>query len=161
MSGVADLERVVLDPLAGRPAVDWSRESGGKGTPAQIVEHLALSLELSARGFEKTGDRRPPRSRTLVERVACWLVFDVGWTPPVRAARRTVPMPEVDAPSAERHFREGLARWAALEARAAGRAGDPVYVEHPRLGPLHLEDWLRFHAWHCRHHAKQIRRRLG
>jgi hypothetical protein len=161
VSRVADFEHVVLGPLAGRPEGDWQRAPTGKWTPAQIVEHLAISLERSARGFEKaTGGqhRRPP---TPLERVACWLVFGIGWTPPgVRAARGTTPAARVEAADAERHFRDGLARWASLESRPVGRDSG-TFVHHPRLGDLDLGEWLRFHQWHCRHHAKQIRRRLA
>ena len=161
VSRVADFEHVVLDPLAGRPASDWQRAPAGKWTPAQIVEHLAISLDRSARGFEKAAVGQHRRPATPFERVACWLVFGLGWTPPgVRAARGTTPAARVEAADAERHFREGLARWATLESRAIG--GDAgTFVHHPRLGDLDVEEWVRFHQWHCRHHAKQIRRRLG
>ena len=161
MSRAADFEQIVLGPLADRPEGDWQRAPAGKWTPAQIVEHLAISLERSARGFEggKGGPRRrPPTPR---EHVARWLVFGLGWTPPgVRAARGTTPALRVEAADAERHFRDGLARWETLESRSgAGNAGP--FIQHPRLGDLDLAEWLRFHAWHCRHHAKQIRRRLA
>lgn len=161
VSRAAEFEHVVLDPLAGRPEADWQRAPPGKWTPAQIVEHLAISLERSARGFEKATGGRHRRPATPLERVACWLVLGLGWTPPgVRAARGTSPAARVEAADAERHFRDGLAHWATLESRAIG--GDPrTFVHHPRLGDLDLEEWLRFHAWHCRHHAKQIRRRLA
>lgn len=162
MSRVADLERIVLGPLARRAPSDWQRAPTGKWTPAQIVEHLALSLELSARGFERTQDARARRPRTLLERVSGWFVFGIGWTPPgIRAPRRTTPAERIEPADAERHFREGLDRWAALESRAATEQDSGVYVHHPRLGELDLGEWLRFHEWHCRHHARQIRGRLA
>jgi hypothetical protein len=161
VSRVADFEQVVLGPLAGRPDGDWQRAPAGKWTPAQIVEHLAISLERSARGFESPRgepQRRPP---TPIERVARWLVFGLAWTPPgVRAARGTTPAARVEAADAERHFRAGLARWATLESGSAEQAAATL-VRHPRLGDLDLEEWIRFHAWHCRHHARQISRRLA
>jgi len=161
VSRIADLEHVVLGPLAGRPQGDWQRAPTGKWTPAQIVEHLALSLELSARGFEgaKGAERRRPA--TPLERVSGWFVFRLGWTPPgIQAPRRTTPARWVEAADAERHFREGLARWATLASRPA-EPNPGVFVHHPRLGELDVEGWIRFHAWHCRHHARQIRRRLA
>jgi len=161
VSRVVDFEHVVLGPLAGRPEGDWQRAPAGKWTPAQIVEHLAISLERSARGFEapQGGQRRRPP--TLIERVARWLVFGLAWTPPgVRAARGTTPAARVEAGDAERHFRDGLARWASLESRPA-EVNPGTFVRHPRLGDLDLEEWIRFHVWHCRHHAKQIRSRLA
>ena len=160
VSRVAEFERVVLGPLTGRPENDWQRAPAGKWTPAQIVEHLAISLERSAQAFE-AGKGGPQRRRlTPLESAARWLVFGLGWTPPgVRAARGTTPAARVDAADAERHFRDGLARWAALESHPGGAS--VAFVKHPRLGDLDLDEWLRFHQWHCGHHAKQIRRRLA
>jgi hypothetical protein len=34
-------------------------------------------------------------------------------------------------------------------------------LDHPVLGPLTVEQWRKFHWIHGRHHAKQIRARLG
>jgi len=36
-----------------------------------------------------------------------------------------------------------------------------LFVKHPRLGDLTLEEWERFHVIHARHHAKQILARVG
>lgn len=162
MSRVVELERIVLGPLAGRSASDWQRAPRGKWSPAQIVEHLALSLELSARGFEAAQGPQVRRPKTPPERVSTWFVFRLGWIPPgIEAPRRATPAHHVEAADAERHFREGLARWAALEPLLAVGPSPTVFVKHPRMGELDLAEWLRFHAWHCRHHAKQIRRRLA
>ena len=45
MSDFARLPDVVLGPLAGRPEADWYKTPPGKWSPAQIVHHLAISLE--------------------------------------------------------------------------------------------------------------------
>lgn len=162
MSRVASLERIVLGPLSDRPASDWQRAPAGKWTAAQIVEHLALSLELSARGFEAPSGARARRPPTTLERLSGWFVFRLRWTPPgIRAPRRTTPAQRIEAADAERHFREGLDRWAALESRLATGRDSGSYVRHPRLGELDLEEWLRFHEWHCWHHARQIHSRLA
>lgn len=162
MSWGVELESVVLGPLAGRPAGDWQKASPGQWTPAQIVEHLALALELSARAFEGDAVARTRRPKTLVERVATWFVFGLGWIPRgVKATRRSTPAPRVEAGDAERHFRDGLARWQALAARANAPGASSAFVRHPRMGELDFGEWQRFHAWHCRHHARQIQRRLA
>ena len=49
----ADVPKMVLAPLDGRPEADWYRAPAGKWTCAQIVEHLAISLEYSAVTFDK------------------------------------------------------------------------------------------------------------
>src|SRR5438034_769858 len=46
---VADIPDLVLGPLAGRPEADWYRAPPGKWTPAQIVHHLAISIDGSGR----------------------------------------------------------------------------------------------------------------
>ena len=56
--------------------------------------------------------------------------------------------------------------WSAEKFRAR-RAHGPMarrhdlFVKHPRLGDLTLEEWMRFHVIHARHHARQIRDRLA
>jgi hypothetical protein len=32
-------------------------------------------------------------------------------------------------------------------------------VDHPRLGALTVDEWLKFHLVHTRHHEKHIRAR--
>jgi hypothetical protein len=36
-----------------------------------------------------------------------------------------------------------------------------LFVKHPRLGDLTIPEWIRFHGIHVRHHARQIRARIG
>src|SRR2546422_295190 len=50
----ADIPDLVLGPLAGRPEADWYRAPPGKWTPAQIVHHLAISIDGSGRVFERS-----------------------------------------------------------------------------------------------------------
>ena len=162
VSRVAELGRIVLGPLAGRPDDDWQRAPAGKWTPAQIVEHLALSFEFSARGFESASGAQVRRPKKPLEWISTWFVFGVGWIPPgVRAPRRATPAGRIEAGDARRHFEDGLARWAALDGRPAAERNPAVFVHHPRMGDLDQDEWLRFHLWHCRHHARQIERRLA
>jgi len=34
-------------------------------------------------------------------------------------------------------------------------------LDHPILGPLTADEWSKFHWVHGRHHARQIRERIG
>ena len=67
----AAIPDVVLGPLAGRPEADWHRGPPGKWTPAQIVHHLAISIDGSARVFAarraKPPMRRRPRLRSRTD----------------------------------------------------------------------------------------------
>src|SRR3989442_12567771 len=56
----AAIPDVVLGPLAGRPEADWHRAPPGKWTPAQIVHHLAISIDGSGRGVEDRPAEAPP-----------------------------------------------------------------------------------------------------
>jgi hypothetical protein len=160
----ATIPDMVLGDLAGRPEADWHRAPPGKWSPAQIVHHLAISVDGSSRVFQ---DRRakPPmrrRPRPLRQRLAHFLYIDVGWIPSGRRAPEvTVPAEHPDAGAVERQLRDGVTRFLALARELLPARGSDLFVKHPRFGDLSLPEWLRFHVRHCRHHAKQIRARLA
>ena len=160
---LAGIEDVVLGPLRGVPLSHWQRAPSGKWTPAQIVEHLALAFELSVQGFQKRAAEPlgPRRRKTLVQRVATFLVFTVGRTPRVTATRKATPPPHVEAADAERHFHAALTSWRALSAGLDESRRSGMFIKHPRLGDLDVREWERFHVWHCHHHAEQIAARLA
>jgi len=164
MTSRADLSAIVLGPLAGRPETSWQQAPAGKWTPAQIVEHLALALEMSAATFVARRAKEPMarRKTTLLEKLGKVFTFGLGWFPPGRKApERTTPAPRVDGHAAEAHFRTALAAWEALECELLPARRHDLFVKHPRLGDLTLEEWARFHRVHVRHHARQIRDRLA
>ncbi|HEX4633232.1 MAG TPA: DUF1569 domain-containing protein [Gemmatimonadales bacterium] len=159
LDGLPDL---VLGPLAGKSDADWYRAPAGKWNSAQVVEHLAISLEGSGKGFDSRRDKSPMtrRPKTIVERVASFLILTVGWFPPGREAPSgSRPAEQVDRKYAESHFREGIARFNQIAPDLLARRPRDLFVKHPRLGDLTLPEWMRFHLVHCRHHAKQIRER--
>jgi hypothetical protein len=161
--GFADIPDAVLGPLAGRPDADWHRAPPGKWTPAQIVQHLAIGIDGSGRTFEsrraKPSMRRRPR--TAGQRLGCLLVLRLGWIIPGRESPPDVrPTEHPDRAAVERQLRDGVARFLRLDRELAERSRD-LFVKHPYLGDLTLPEWLRFHALHSAHHAKQIRARLA
>lgn len=161
---MTDLTRVVLGPLAGWPESSWQQAPPGKWTSAQIVEHLALALEMSAATFaaRRAKESMARRRTTLKEMVGKFFTFVLGWFPPGRKApERTTPAPRVDGPAAEAHFRAAVAAWDAVERELLPARRHNLFVKHPRLGDLTLEEWARFHVVHARHHARQIRARLA
>ena len=157
------LPTLVLGPLQGRSDNDWERGPEGKWTPAQIVEHLALGLSFSAQKFQERRGHAPMarRRRTPAEKIAKFLIYGLGWFPPGRhAPERTVPAPVMPRRVAEPHFLAGVAEWNRLERELLPERRSDLFVKHPRMGDLTLEEWMRFHLIHARHHARQIRRRL-
>ncbi|HET8713102.1 MAG TPA: DUF1569 domain-containing protein [Gemmatimonadales bacterium] len=164
MSRLAEISALVLDPLRGRSDAECERGPAGKWTPAQIVEHLAIGLVGSAQKFEERRDRPPMarRRRSLVQWAGGLVILGLGWYPQgIRAPEGTVPMPGISRAAAESHFRDGIGRWEALERELLPRRPGDLFLKHPRLGDLNLSEWIRFHQMHARHHAPQIRERLG
>src|SRR5213083_3287925 len=114
MRPLGELPDLVLGPLRGRADTEWERGPAGKWTPAQIVEHLALGLSLSAETFQKRRSHAPMsrRRRTAAEHVARFFIFGLRWFPPGRKApERTTPSPHVSRASAEAHFLAGVELW--------------------------------------------------
>ncbi|HWC75082.1 MAG TPA: DUF1569 domain-containing protein [Gemmatimonadales bacterium] len=160
---LAELPALVLGPLRDRSDSEWERGPVGRWTPAQIVEHLALGLNMSAETFHKRVHHAPMsrRRRTPAEQVAWFLIFGLHWFPPGRKApERTIPAPDVSRSKAEAHFLTGIELWDQVDRALLPERRADLFVKHPRLGDLTIEEWMRFHVIHARHHARQIRRRL-
>ena len=163
MSRLVELSALVLDPFGDRSDAEWERAPAGKWTPAQIVEHLSLGLNLSGETFLARRNHAPMsrRRRTPAERIATLLILGFRWFPPGRKApSRTTPEP-ITRRVAEEHFLAGLAAWALIERDLLPSRGHDLFVKHPRLGDLTIDEWIRFHRIHARHHARQIRQRIG
>lgn len=164
MSRLAEISALVLDPLRGRSDDEWERGPAGKWTPAQIVEHLAIGLVGSAQKFEERRDRPPMtrRPRSVVQWVGGVAILRLGWYPQgIKAPDGTIPAAAISRVAAESHFRDGILQWQTLERDLLPVRPRDLFLKHPRLGDLSLSEWIRFHLIHARHHAPQIRQRLG
>ena len=164
MTHFADLPDFVLGPLAKRPDADWYKAPAGKWNAAQIVEHLALGLEWSAKGFEERRARDPMVRQPLgfVQRVTKVCVMGLGWFPlPAEAPARAVPGPQVERAAVEAHYRRGVERNLELAQLLLPARARDLFVTHQRMGDLTLSEWMTFHVRHARHHVKQIRERMA
>jgi len=164
MKSLGELPELVLGPLRGRPDSDWERGPAGKWKPAQIVEHLALGLKLSAQTFLTRLNHAPMsrRRRTPAEQVARFLIFGLRWFPPGRKApERTMPTQAIGRAKAEAHFLAGIEAWDQVDRALLPERRANLFAKHPRMGDLTVEEWMRFHVIHARHHARQIRERVG
>jgi len=132
-----DLTNVVLGPLAGLPEASWQQAPPGKWTPAQIVHHLAISVDGSSRVFQERRAKPPMRRRPrpLRQRLAHFVYLDIGWIPSGRRAPAvTEPAQRPDAAAVERQLRDGVARFVALARELLpARRGD-LFVRHPVFG---------------------------
>lgn len=163
MESFATLPNLVLGPLAGRSASDWHHAPAGKWSPAQIVEHLAISLDGSGAKFleRRAKNSMICRPRTLFQRVAYIFIMRIGWIPRLfNAPDGTRPSDHPDPEAVERRFRAAHARFQELEPLLLPARGNDLFVKHPALGDLNFGEWLHFHRWHATHHTKQIRERL-
>jgi len=164
MRPLGELPDLVLGPLRGRADSEWERGPASKWTPAQIVEHLALGLALSAETFQARKNHAPMkrRPRTPAEKIAKLFIFGLRWFPPGRKApERTTPASQIDRASAEAHFLAAVEAWDQVDRALLPERRADLFVKHPRMGDLTVEEWMRFHLIHARHHARQIRQRLG
>jgi hypothetical protein len=164
VTDLAVLPDLVLGPLAGRTDADCYQAPPEKWCPAQIVQHLALGIEYSARTFESRRARAPMRRRRRLpkELIGYWLVLRGGWIPGGwRAPAATRPGGQPERAAVERQFREAVERLFVLERELLPDRRADLFAKHPALGDLTLPEWGRFHILHCAHHAKQIRARLA
>ncbi len=136
----------------------------GKWTPAQVLEHLYLTYHNTNKGIAKCLEKRTPlgTAGTLKNRVQTFVVVNLGCFPPGRKApegvvpkgmpvdevRRAI-LPEIQM------MDEGFA-----ECERKFGAGAKI-LDHPVLGPFSVAQWRKFHWVHGRHHARQMRERVG
>jgi len=163
MTPLAELEDLILGPLRGRSDAECQAVVDGKWSAAQIIEHLALGLELSGQKFSERRAAAPMARRPgrPAERIAKFLIMGLRWFPPGRKApEKTVPGMGVTRATAERHFRDGLDLWNRITRELLPQRAADLFVRHPRMGDMTMEEWIRFHGIHARHHARQIRERL-
>jgi ribosomal protein L34E len=136
----------------------------GKWTPAQVLEHLFLTYHHTNKGLAKCLEKGTPLGTrpTLRNRVSTMLVVKLAYFPkgrktPERAAPRGMPADEV-----RRAILPEIQQMESGFAECERRFGASAKIlDHPVLGPFNVAQWRKFHWVHGRHHARQIRERLG
>jgi len=107
-------------------------------------------------------DIEKPRHLTPAEKIAKLFIFGFRWFPPGRKSpERTTPPAQIDRRTAEAHFLAAVEAWDQVDRALLPERQADLFVKHPRMGDLTVEEWMRFHVIHARHHAKQIRQRVG
>ncbi len=158
------LRQELEDALGDAGASDLVRAPAGKWNSAQILEHLLLTYTNTNRGIAKCPEQGAPLATraTLKHRFATLLVVDLGYMPPGRKAPERA-TPRGMSPEEVRH-----AVTPELQTMQSGfddcerRFGTRTKImDHPFLGPLTAGEWRKFHWVHGRHHAQQIRERMG
>ncbi len=158
------LRQELEDAIRGADPSAWVQAPAGKWNAAQILEHLFLTYKNTNRGLAKCAEQSAPLATraTVKQRVATLLVVNLGYLPegrkaPERVVPRGMPLEEV-----QRAIGSELQRMGAGLDDCERRFGARTKIMgHPFLGPLTAGEWRRFHWVHGRHHARQIRERMG
>ena len=140
------------------------KRADGRWSVLEIVEHLQLAYSGTAKGLDRRLAAGAPSAKlsSLRNKVRKFVVVRIGYFPPGRQAPKFImPKGDIDLPTAIERARRDL-EWLDRSAiRARERFGSVEILDHPLLGAFTLDEWLRFHWIHTRHHEKQIRARTG
>lgn len=158
------LRQELEDAMRGASVSELAQAPAEKWSGAQILEHLFLTYKHTNRGLEKCLEQDAPlvTQDTLKQRFGALLVVDLGYMPggrqaPERATPRGMPAEEV-----RQALVPELAKMRSRLEDCEGRFGARTKIlDHPFLGPLTAGEWRKFHWVHGRHHARQIRERMG
>jgi hypothetical protein len=158
------LRQELEDAIGGASASGLAQAPAGKWNSAQILEHLFLTYRMNIYGTAKCLEQGAPRATraTLKDRVATLIVVNLGYFPagrkgPERSMPRRMPPEEV-----QQAIVPELQRMALGLDDCERRFGTRTKImDHPFLGPLTADEWRKFHWVHGRHHARQIRERMG
>jgi len=136
----------------------------GKWSPAQILEHLFLTYTNTTRGTAKCLERGAPlaTAATLKQRLAALVVVNFEYLPAGRKAPERSTPRGMSPEEVQQAIVPELQRMAAGLDDCERRFGARTEImDHPFLGPLTADEWRKFHWVHGRHHARQIRERIG
>lgn len=154
-----DIIRASTDGLSPELA---SQRVDGRWSIVEIVEHLQLAYSLTAKGLERCLDRGTPSAKptTLRQKIRAFAVVKLGYFPEgIQAPKHVVPAGLTDLNEMLRQVQSDLTWLDATAVRARDRFGSITLLDHPILGGFTLDQWMRFHWIHTKHHDKQIRSR--
>jgi hypothetical protein len=154
--------RLLEHAVAGLDDDRGSIRVGGRWSIAEIVEHLHRTYSGTVKGFERCiaagASRASPA--TLMSRLRVFTVVSLGYFPTgVEAPKQVAPTGQEPLSAAMRHVHAHLESLDAAASEVAACLGRGRVMDHPILGPCTVEEWLRFHHRHTRHHYKQIMQR--
>jgi Protein of unknown function (DUF1569) len=158
------LRRELEEATRGVSAEEMAQAPAGKWSAAHIVEHLFLTYKATNHVLDKCLQAGAPLATrpTLRQRMSALVVVNLGHMPggrqsPERVAPRGMPLEEV-----QQSLRPELQAMDAKLNHCERRFGTGTkIVDHLFLGPLTAGGWRKFHWVHGRHHARQIRERIG
>jgi hypothetical protein len=158
------LRQELEDAIGGASPSALAQAPAGKWNAAQILEHLFLTYKNTNRGLARCLEQGAPLATraTLKQRLATVIVVNLGYVPggrkaPERTTPRGMSPEEVRQAIAPELQRMG----SGLDDCERKFGTQTKIMDHPFLGPLTADGWRKFHWVHGRHHARQIRERIG
>ena len=162
MNFYLDRTRSELDrALRGIGLEELRRKPSEKWCAAEILEHLSLAFEGTAKAMERCLQSGKPTagSASLGQSLARVVVINFGHMPAGRESPETVRPRGAPAETAVSALYGNLDRMGEAIRKCVQRFGAKVQlVNHPILGPLNATEWSKFHFVHTRHHMKQVKR---
>ncbi len=160
---LAAIEPMILGLLESIDGDAWHRTPDGRWSLAQIVSHLAISLDVVGVVLEKRAERTDMRRRaTPKQRLLRHLALGMGKLPSAgRVPRATYPEERPDPELVTAQFRVGVERLRGMEKSWRAEQKERVFAAHPILGDLNPPEWSRFFFLHCRYweHKIKVRQR--
>jgi hypothetical protein len=161
----AHLERclaILLDATRGAGDESKVRRDPRQWSVVEIVEHLTRSYSGTAKGFERCLEKGASlaSATSLKQRIQQFALINLGYFPEGRQApKHILPTGELDLGAVLDAVRRDLARLDESALRTRQALGGGKMLDHPILGALNIDQWLKFHVVHTAHHARQIRER--
>src|SRR4030095_520990 len=153
---------IVLDAAKDGGAQFSARRDPAKWSPVEIVGHLTRAYSGTAKGFERCLEKGAPlaTAATLKQRLQQFALINLGYFPQGRQApKHILPTGELDLNAVLDAVRRDLARLDESASKTKQALGTGKMLDHPILGALSVDQWLKFHVIHTEHHAKQISQR--
>jgi hypothetical protein len=153
---------IVLDATRGAGDESRVRRDPNRWSVVEIVEHLTRAYSGTAKGFERCIEKGAPLATrsSLKQRLQQFALIQVGFFPEGRQAPKyIIPTGELDLNSVIDAVRRDLKRLDESAAHARSTLGAGKMLDHPIIGALTVDQWLKFHEVHTRHHARQIAER--
>jgi hypothetical protein len=153
---------IVLDVTRGAGDEARLRRDPAKWSSVEILEHLTRAYSGTAKGFERCLEKGASLATpaTLKQQLQQFALINLGYFPEGRQAPKFIlPTGELDLNAVLAAVRRDLARLDESAGRIRQSLGSGKMLDHPILGALTVDQWLKFHLVHTLHHSKQIARR--
>lgn len=154
--------KVVLDATSGVTPEAATKRAGDRWSVVEIVEHLQRAYAGTAKGLERCLEKNTPLATpsTFKQSLQAFALINLGYFPEGRQApKHVIPTGAIPLPEVIEGVKQDLARLDDAAGWARRVFGGARVLDHPILGALTVDQWLRFHLVHTRHHEKQIRSR--